>query len=452
MPQPIETFDPRTGTALKRYPTHDPAAVDTILKTARQGYADWRRRPLAERQAVLLRIEAGLKEARDELAALATLEMGKSRPEALAEVDKCAACARFYAEEGPAFLARQEIATDASRSYVAYEPLGPVLAVMPWNFPYWQAFRCLLPALMAGNVVVLKHASNVSGCALAMAEIVTKASGRPDLFQVLLLPGAEAEKIIARPEIAAVSFTGSTPVGRKIAAAAGAALKKCVLELGGSDPYLVLDDADATEAAKICAHSRLLNAGQSCISAKRFIVTPKALPAFREAFVAAMREAKLAPLARADLREELHAQVEKSLSAGARLLLGGRLPAGDGYFYPATVLSAVKPGMPAFDEELFGPVAALIEAADEAEAISLANQTEFGLGAAVFTRDTERGLAIAEKKLEAGSCFVNEFVRSDPRLPFGGVKHSGYGRELAAWGMREFLNVKTVYAGPTQSP
>ncbi|RYZ94071.1 MAG: aldehyde dehydrogenase family protein, partial [Proteobacteria bacterium] len=334
-------------------------------------------------------------------------EMGKLSEEGIGEIDKCAACCRYYAEFGPAFLATKEIKTDALKSYVAFEPIGTVLSIMPWNFPYWQAFRCLVPALLAGNTVVLKHASNVSGCALKIAELVEEAFERDDLFQVVLLSGKDALALVSRPQVSGVSFTGSTPVGREIAALAGRELKKAVLELGGSDAYVVLADADLEKAAEICATSRLLNAGQSCISAKRFIVEAAVYDRFETLFVAAMKGKKLAPLAREDLRDELHEQVKNSIREGAKLLCGGEMPAGAGNFYPPTVLSRVKPGMIAFDEETFGPVAALIEAKDAAEAVHLANQTNFGLGAAVFTKDRPTGIEIAEKRLNAGSCFIN---------------------------------------------
>jgi succinate-semialdehyde dehydrogenase/glutarate-semialdehyde dehydrogenase len=444
--QKIKTVNPASGAPIATYEAHSPEQIAAILKRAAQAQKEWKERPLPERARLMLRLSEALLEAKAELAGLMETEMGKAQAEALAEIEKCAGCARFYAEKGPSFLAPIDVETEASHSFVSFEPLGVVLAIMPWNFPFWQVFRCAIPALLAGNTVVLKHASNVTGCALATERIWSGISERP-LFQAVLAPGEAALALIDRPEIAAVSFTGSTAVGKKIAATAAARLKKCVLELGGSDPYVVLADADIEAAAKVCANSRLINAGQSCISAKRFIVEASVKEAFEKKLTAALGQACLAPLAREDLRNDLHEQVKKSIALGAKPLIGGELPGGPGAFYPATVLTGVKPGMPAFDEELFGPVAAVIEARDEKHAIELANQTIYGLGAAVFTRDKARGEKIAKEKLDAGACFVNEFVRSDPRLPFGGTKESGYGRELADFGIREFTNIKTVYVG-----
>jgi succinate-semialdehyde dehydrogenase/glutarate-semialdehyde dehydrogenase len=381
--------------------------------------------------------------------------MGKPLAQGRSEAEKCAWVCRYYADTAAAALAPEPVETDATRSFVAFRPLGPVLAVMPWNFPLWQVFRFLAPAVMAGNAAILKHASNVSGCALAI-EAVMRASGFPgELFRSLLVPSGRVEELIDAPEIRAVTLTGSTPAGRAVAARAGLRLKKTVLELGGSDPYLILEDADLERAAETCAASRLINGGQSCIAAKRFIVVGRAREEFEERLVERMKARRmgdpradgtdLGPQARRDLRDELHAQVEASVAGGARLLLGGELPPGPGAYYPATVLTDVGPGTPAHDDELFGPVAAVIPVRDEAEAIRVANASRFGLGAAVFTRDAARGERIAAEELEAGACFVNTFVKSDPRLPFGGVKESGYGRELSSFGIREFVNIKSVY-------
>ena len=346
--------------------------------------------------------------------------------------------------------------TDASQSFVTYQPLGVVLGVMPWNFPFWQALRYAVPTVMAGNTTVLKHSSNVTGCALEV-EAVFRAAGAPDgVFRTLRLGSARVAGVIDDPRVAAVTLTGSTPAGRAIAARAGDAVKKTVLELGGSDPYVILDDADVVQAVSTCVASRLINSGQSCVAAKRFIFTPARRAEIEQRF-AEMMSAKtmgdpltgvdVGPQARVDLRDDLHRQVQESIERGARVLVGGTLPASPGAFYPPTVLTDVRKGQPAYDEELFGPVAALIVAADEQDAIRIANDTSFGLGAAVFTRDIDRGTRIAAEDLEAGNCFVNAFVRSDPRLPFGGIKQSGYGRELGMWGIREFVNVKTVYVG-----
>ena len=383
------------------------------------------------------------------------LEMGKPLAQGRAEADKCAWGCEYYAENAEGFLVAEEVLTDATRSLVSFQPLGVILAVMPWNFPFWQAFRFAAPALMAGNVALLKHASNVSGCALAIEEILHDAGIPRDAFRTLLVPSSRVDALIEAPEVAGVTLTGSTPAGLAVAAKAGACLKKSVLELGGSDPYVILEDADLERAAEACAMGRLINAGQSCIAAKRLIVVEPVLERFTELLVEKVATWRLGdpfdeatligPLARRDLRDELHQQVQASVEKGARLRLGGLVPDGPGAFYPPSVLVDVRPGMPAFDEELFGPVAAVTAVRDEEDGVRLANQTVFGLGAAVFTRDSARGERIAREELEAGSCFVNAFVKSDPRLPFGGVKESGYGRELGVFGIRELVNVKTVY-------
>ncbi len=330
-----------------------------------------------------------------------------------------------------------------------------ILAVMPWNFPFWQVFRFAAPNLMAGNAGLLKHASNVQGCALAIEEVFRDAGFPEGLFKTLLIPGSRVDPVIEHPLVRGVTLTGSTPAGKAVASKAGEALKKTVLELGGSDPYVILEDADLESAAAVCATARLVNSGQSCIAAKRFIVVAGVREEFERRFVAAMAATKMGdpmeedtvvgPQARADLRDELHDQVVRSIAAGARCILGGKIPEGPGAFYPPTVLTDVGPGMPAYSEELFGPVATLIPVENEEEALRVANDTSFGLGAAVFTRDVERGARIAREELEAGACFVNDFVRSDPRLPFGGVKESGYGRELSPFGILEFVNIKTVW-------
>jgi succinate-semialdehyde dehydrogenase/glutarate-semialdehyde dehydrogenase len=353
------------------------------------------------------------------------------------------------------FLRPIPVVTDASKSFVAFEPIGVVLAVMPWNFPFWQVFRFAAPALMAGNAGILKHASNVMGSALAIEDVFHKAGFPKDLFRSLLISGRGVARVIENPKVMAVTLTGSTPAGKAVASKAGEMLKKTVLELGGSDPYVILGDADIEEAADICVRSRLINSGQSCIAAKRFIVLEKHKGAFEKRFVELMTAKKMGdpmeedtavgPQAREDLRDELQEQVRKSIEKGARLLLGGVVPKGPGAYYPPTVLSDVRKGMPAYDEELFGPVAAIIAVKDEDEAIRVANDSVFGLGAAVFTKDVARGEEIARKRLHAGACFVNTLVKSDPRLPFGGIKESGYGRELADFGIREFVNIKTVY-------
>jgi len=387
-------------------------------------------------------------------AALVTAEMGKPITQALAEVEKCASNCEHFAEHAAAMLADARPPGAPAHRYVTYQPLGVVLAIEPWNFPFWQVFRAAAPALMAGNTMVLKHASNVTGCALAIERVFARAGVPRGVFQTLVVSGARAEALVADPRIAMVTLTGSTAVGQRVAARAGAAMKKGVFELGGSDAYVILADADLDLAAELCAESRLYNNGQSCVAAKRFIVVASVRAEFERKLVAALSrrspgdprdpQTLLGPLAREDIRRELHAQVRRSVRAGARLLCGGELPRGAGCFYPPTVLAGVCPGMAAFDEELFGPVAAIVPARNEAEAIALANRTPYGLGAGVFTRDRTRGERIARTQLEAGNAFVNEFVRSHPTLPFGGVKQSGHGRELGAWGLREFTNVKVI--------
>ena len=442
----MTAVNPTTGATLQVYADHSDAAVEQALRDAAAV-------PASDRAPVLRAAARLLRERRDDLAQLMALEMGKPVTQGRAEAEKCAWVCDYYADHAPAFLAPQPVATEATRSWILFQPLGTLLAVMPWNFPFWQVFRCAAPALMAGNPVVLKHASNVPGCALAIAQLFRDAGGPVGAFQTLLISAARAEALIAHSAIRAVTVTGSTAAGQAIAARAGACLKKSVLELGGSDPYLVLEDADLEVAAAACVTARLLNSGQSCIAAKRFLVVESVRPEFEERFVAGMRAQVLSdpllptttvgPLARADLRTELQDQVQRSLRQGARLVLGGEIPAGPGWFYPPTVLTNVTPTMPVFTEETFGPVAAIVSVPDERAAIRLANASVFGLGAAVFTRDTARGERVAAA-LEAGACFVNTFVKSDPRLPFGGIKQSGYGRELAEFGIREFVNIKTV--------
>ena len=451
----LRSVNPATDELVAEYPETTPDEATRILRAARAAFGSWRRTAFPERAASLRRAGALLRARKDDLARLMAVEMGKPLAQGRAEAEKCAWVCDYYAEEAAGFLAPETIATDASRSYAAFEPLGVVLAVMPWNFPLWQVFRFAAPALMAGNAGLLKHASNVSGCALAIERALHDAGFPPAVFRSLLVGSGRVAAIIEAPEVAAVTLTGSTPAGRSVGRAAGAALKKTVLELGGSDPYLVLEDADLERAAESCVASRLINGGQSCIAAKRFIVVEAVRKRFEELFVEKMRSKRmgdpleegvdLGPQARRDLRDELHGQVEKSVARGARVLLGAVLPAGKGAFYPPSVLTDVAPGMPAYDEELFGPVAAIIGVPDEAQAVRVANDTPFGLGAAVFTRDLARGERIAREGLEAGSCFVNAFVKSDPRLPFGGIRESGYGRELSRFGIREFVNVKTIY-------
>jgi len=451
----MKSINPANDQLIAEYPEPSPDEVAAILKASRAVFPEWRRTSFAERSELIRRAGTLLRERRDDLARLMALEMGKPLAQGRAEAEKSAWGCEYYAENAERFLRAEEVPTDATRSLVSFEPLGVVLAVMPWNFPFWQAFRFAAPALMAGNVCLLKHASNVSGCALAIEKVLHDAGVPRDVFRTLLVPSSRVDALIEAPEVAAVTLTGSTPAGLAVAAKAGACLKKSVLELGGSDPYLILEDADLEKAAGACATARLLNAGQSCIAAKRLLVVEPVLEGFTKLLIERVAARRLGdpfdeatdvgPQARRDLRDELHRQVEASVDKGARLRLGGVVPKGPGAFYPPSVLVDVRPGMPAFDEELFGPVAAITGVRDETDGVRLANQTVFGLGAAVFTQDAARGERIAREELQAGSCFVNAFVKSDPRLPFGGIKESGYGRELGVFGIREFVNVKTVY-------
>lgn len=450
----MESINPHSGQALRTYVPETDAALHARLQSAVRAFQDWKARSFSERGTLMRAAAKLLRDRKTVLAELMADEMGKVLKDGIAEIGKCADCCDYYAENAYRFLQKQAVASDAEESYVAYDPLGVVLAIMPWNFPFWQVFRFAAPALMAGNVGVLKHASNVSGCALAIQDIF-KDAGFPDhAFSTLLVESSRVEQLIRNPAIAAVTLTGSTPAGRSVAAIAGSELKKSVLELGGSDAYIVLEDADLDLAVDTCVKSRLINAGQSCIAAKRFIVVKPLREEFERRYVekfSAIRygdprdtKSDIGPMARADLRDQVHEQVQKSVGQGARLLIGGVVPDGPGAYYPPTVLGGVAPGMTAFDEEIFGPVAAIIEADDERHAVALANQSVFGLGAAVFTRDKARADRIA-RELEAGSVFVNALVKSDPRLPFGGIKQSGYGRELSWFGIQEFVNIKTVF-------
>ena len=452
----LTVVNPATGETSGSYPEMNPAEVGAALAAGHAAFLAWRRTGFPERARLMRKAAALLRSESPRLAELMAREMGKPVRDGRAEAEKCAAGCEYYAANAELFLAPEPVATEAKASRVVFNPLGVVLAVMPWNFPFWQVFRFAAPALMAGNACALKHAANVPGCAAAIESIFLRAGFPAGLFRNLPVQSDQVEAIIGNGNVRAVTLTGSVEAGRAVAAQAGAMLKKTVLELGGSDPYLILADADVDAAARICAQSRLINAGQSCIAAKRFLVVDAVRAGFESAFVAAMAAVPygdpllegtaMGPMARRDLRDGLHKQVEASLALGARLLLGGRIPEGPGAYYPPTVLTDVGEGMPAHAEELFGPVAAVIPVRDEAEAIRIANSGRFGLGAAVFTRDQARGERIAAEELEAGNCFVNGLVKSDPRLPFGGVKDSGYGRELSHFGIREFVNIKTVYA------
>lgn len=448
-------INPATGETLHAYDEFTSERVHSIVHRVHEAFLSWRCTSFGERGTLMRRAAQVLRDGKADHARLMAREMGKPVRDGRAEIEKCACACEFYAEKAHEFLMPEIIETDASKSYVTFNPLGVILAIMPWNFPFWQVFRFAAPSLMAGNAAMLKHASNVPGCAFAIEETFKQAGFPQDLFRTLILSGNRAAKLITHPLIRGATLTGSVSAGMAVGQASGKAIKPSVLELGGSDPYIVLEDADVPAAAEICAASRLLNTGQTCIAAKRFIVVESVRAEFERLFVERMKNAKLGdpmdeateigPLARHDLRDELHEQVRRSIAAGARCLLGGKIPDGPGAYYPPTVLTDVRKGTPAYEEELFGPVAAIIAVKDEREAVRVANDTSFGLGAAVFTRDVKRGERIAAEELEAGCCFVNALVRSDPRLPFGGVKMSGYGRELSHYGIREFVNVKTVY-------
>ena len=454
----IRTINPATGDPGKSYPE---TSLDEALATAaaaRQAFLKWRRTSFEERAKVVHEAAEILRARKDEFARLMTEEMGKTLADGRAEIEKCAVNCDWFADQAEKYLAKEPVDFDGEEAFVTFNPLGVVLAVMPWNFPFWQVFRFAAPALMAGNGALLKHASNVPGCALAIEEVLHKAGVPRDLFRTLLLPSREVEALIKDDNVAAVTLTGSVGAGKSVATAAGSVLKKCVLELGGSDAYVVLEDVDVQAAAKVAAAARMVNGGQSCIAGKRFIVVRSTLEPFERALVEAMRAyemgdptqdgTKLGPMVSAKARDDIHRQVTQSIGNGARLLLGGEVPNRPGAWYPATVLSDVRPGQAAHDEEVFGPVAAIIAAEDEADAIRIANDSEFGLGSGVLTGDLDRGRRIASEELEAGLSFVNENVRSDPRAPFGGVKHSGYGRECSAYGIKEFVNIKTVHVKP----
>ncbi len=454
-PVRLHTTNPATGEPGRSYPAHTIDDARVTAAAARAAFETWRRTAFADRTGLMREAAAILRRRSDEYAALMTEEMGKTLADGRAEIEKCAFQCDWFAEHAQTYLAPEPVDIGGPEAFVTFNPLGVVLAVMPWNFPFWQVFRFAAPALMAGNGALLKHASNVPGCALAIQGAFHEAGFPRDLFRTLLLPSSEVKALIEDEHVAAVTLTGSVVAGKSVATAAGGVLKKCVLELGGSDAYIVLEDADIAAAAKVCAAARMVNGGQSCIAGKRFIVVRDVLEAFENAMVEAMRgyelgdprdeKTRLGPLQSTHARDEIHAQVTRSIANGARLLLGGEVPDRPGAWYPATVLADVRSGQPAHDEEVFGPVAAIIAADDEADAIRIANASEFGLGSGVLTGDVGRGRRIAAQELEAGLSFVNENVRSDPRMPFGGVKHSGYGRECSAFGIREFTNIKSVH-------
>lgn len=456
----IRSINPATGALVAEYDSHTAYQVDAALQEAVAAQAKWRKTPINQRTALLTGMARELRAGKDRFARLITEEMGKPISEAAAEIEKCAATCEFYAEAAPDFLAEETIASNATHSGVVFDPLGVVLAIMPWNYPFWQFFRFAAPALAAGNAAILKHASNVPGCAVEIEALMTRAGCPEGLMRNLLISSGQVAGLIADDRIAAVTLTGSTEVGQLVAAQAGAALKKQVLELGGSDPFIVLADADLESAAQTAVKSRFINVGQSCVNAKRFIVEESVADAFTEKFVAHVAalkvgdpldpETQIGPMARGNLRDELHDQVARSVSAGARALIGGEPLEGSGCYYAPTVLDGVTPKHVAFREELFGPVASIIRARDSDHAVELANDSEFGLASTIWTADLELARKMS-RALDAGAVFINGMVASDARIPFGGIKKSGYGRELGSYGIREFTNIKTIWIGPARA-
>lgn len=450
----MRSVNPFTGEVLQEYSKYSDQACLSLIHKAQSAMSEWAEKNSNQKATLMINLAALLESQKLTLASTITQEMGKVHKEAVAEIEKCALLIRYYSEHADQFLKDIPIKTEAHQSFVTFQPLGLVFGIMPWNFPYWQVFRFAIPAMMAGNGCILKHASTVSGCALAIESLFAQAHFPEQLFTTLLIDHAQALELIAHPAISAVTVTGGVNAGRTIAARAGQCLKKTVLELGGSDPYVILQDADLELAAEICVQSKLKNAGQSCIAAKRFIVEEKVYARFCQLFVDKMRQARmgdpmypntdLGPLSSYAARDALHQQIQQAIQAGAHCLCGGEIPSLTGAFYPPTVLCDVSADMPIYQQELFGPVAVIYKARDAEQAVTLANDSPFGLGCAIFTTDIDKGQQMAKYEIAAGNCFINTFVRSDPRLPFGGIKQSGYGRELSEFGMKEFVNVKTV--------
>lgn len=450
----ICTINPATEEIIHRYPLMNQDEVNNIIDEVAKAQKKWAKESITKRKELLLNTAKLLQENREQYANIITTEMGKPITQALGEIDKCAKLFEYYAKEGDKFLSPEFIQTEFIKSYRSFRPLGVIFAIMPWNFPFWQVMRFAAPNLMLGNACLLKHAPNSLGCAVAIEQLFLKAGFPKNLFRSLIIDVDLAPLVIHHKEVAGVTLTGSNRAGKSVAQEAGAALKKVVLELGGSDPYVILEDADLELAADQCVHSRLNNAGQVCIAAKRMIVVEQVREKFEQLVIERARnfnlgnpldtQTKLGPMARGDLRDKVQEQVERSIAQGAKCVLGGELPGGKGYFYPATVLLNVTADSPAFHEEIFGPVISITSAKNEEEALKLANDSEFGLAAAVFTRDLNKGDRLARENIEAGTCAVNVLVASDPRLPFGGIKQSGYGRELSREGIHEFANIKTV--------
>ena len=448
------SINPANNKKINSYEEISKDSINQIIDSSFNTFLEWRNKSFSYRAKKMRHLAELLKQKKELLGLLMTKEMGKPIKQSIAEAEKCAWVCEYYADNAEKFLSQKEIPTGSTKSFISFQPIGIVLAIMPWNFPFWQVFRFASPALMAGNVGILKHASNVQGCAIEIEKLFLEAGFPKFAFSNLVIGSKKVRNVIKNSKISAVTLTGSTPAGKSVASLAGSLLKKTVLELGGNDPYVILEDADLDNAVKSCIAGRMLNAGQSCIAAKRFIVVQSSLKEFIDKVHNEIKKMKMGdpinpdinigPMVNNIARDELHQQVLISIEKGAKLLFGGKIPQLDGAFYPPTLLVDVEPGMPAFDDELFGPVAVVISAKDQSHAIELANKTNFGLGAAIFTRDLDKGENIATKELEAGSCFVNDFVKSDPRLPFGGIKESGYGRELSEFGIQEFVNIKSV--------
>ena len=448
------SINPANNKKINSYEEISKDSINQIIDSSFNTFLEWRNKSFSYRAKKMRHLAELLKQKKELLGLLMTKEMGKPIKQSIAEAEKCAWVCEYYADNAEKFLSQKEIPTGSTKSFISFQPIGIVLAIMPWNFPFWQVFRFASPALMAGNVGILKHASNVQGCAIEIEKLFLEAGFPKFAFSNLVIGSKKVSNVIKNSKISAVTLTGSTPAGKSVASLAGSLLKKTVLELGGNDPYVILEDADLDNAVKSCIAGRMLNAGQSCIAAKRFIVVQSCLKEFIDKVHNEIKKIKMGdpinpdinigPMVNNIARDELHQQVLISIEKGAKLLFGGKIPQLDGAFYPPTLLVDVEPGMPAFDDELFGPVAVVISAKDQSHAIELANKTNFGLGAAIFTRDLDKGENIATKELEAGSCFVNDFVKSDPRLPFGGIKESGYGRELSEFGIQEFVNIKSV--------
>ena len=449
------SVNPHNEEVVGEYPTMGHDRLTTVVNEVYDSWNLYKSTSFDQRKVWLKNVASVLRERKKEFAHLMTLEMGKPLLQGIAEAEKSAWVCDYYADNAESFLQDQIIETDASKSYITYQPLGVILAIMPWNFPFWQVFRFAAPSLMAGNGCLLKHSPNVTGCALIIEKIFSDAGFPDNIFKTIVTDIENVEAVIRNKKVAAVTLTGSTRAGKAVASIAGSEIKKCVLELGGSDPYIIMDDADLEAAAKSCVIGRMLNSGQSCIAAKRFLVFESVYDKFKDAFISELQTKKtgdpldesnyIGPLARKDLRDTLHAQVQKTIEMGGKLTMGGYIPNGPGFYYPPTILEEIPDGSPAWCEELFGPVASFIKVKNIEEAIEIANCTDYGLGAAIFTSDLTKGESIVKNQLNAGSGFVNSFVKSDPRLPFGGIKHSGFGRELSPLGIKEFVNVKTVY-------